>query len=180
MSRSIVIIFLILSGISSQANAESGDQYWMAKAGLSWLNKSDKPDTLKALNLTYGYGVTEGIAVELDYQQSAGGGSYSTVSGTTTEKGAYSYKLGSIGAAYRYVFYESLYFRGKLALAYGENRRTSNLIKTDYSEVANLTGSLALGILAGDIVGSSFTVELEYRQQSESLKSALLGFNLTF
>ena len=177
MRRSLIVVFFTLFGLAGQASAEGGDQYWMFKAGLSWFNNSDKPDNMKALNLTYGYGITTRITAELDYQQSADGGAYKNDNG---EEGKYAYKMGSIGAAYRYVFYESLYFRGKLALAYGNEERTSNLVDTDTSDVTNVTGSLALGLLAGDVIGSSLTLELEYLQQSSDLNSVLLGANITF
>ncbi|MDH5257794.1 MAG: outer membrane beta-barrel protein [Gammaproteobacteria bacterium] len=180
MRRSIFIMCLLLSAISGQANAENGDQYWMVKAGLSWFDYSDSPDAMTAANITYGYGVTKNIAAELDYQQSIGGGEYSKVVGADTEKGEFAYKLFSVGAAYRHVFYESLYFRGKVAFAFGDEERTSSLIKNDTSDVTNLTGSLALGALAGDVVGSSLTLELEYIQQSSELSSLMLGANVTF
>ncbi len=180
MKRSLVILFLMLSAVVSQVNAGNGDQYWMAKAGVSWLEKTDKPDMLQVLNVTYGYGLSESVALELDYQQSVAGGEYSRTVGGTAEIGAFAYKLGSIGAAYRYVFYERLYFRGKAAFAYGLEERTSSLGGTLSADVTNLTGSLAIGILAGSVMGSSLTLELEYLQQSSVLNSTMLGANLTF
>jgi len=179
MRRSIFILFLLLSGVVGQAQAENGDQYWMAKAGLSFFDKSDSPDSMQAINVSYGYGITKSIAAELDYQQSIGGGGYSK--DAISEKGEYSYKLASVGAAYRYVFYESLYFRGKLALGFGNEERTSDLPDaSETSDLTNLSGSLALGALAGDIVGSSLTLELEYTQHSTDLSSVMLGANVTF
>ena len=179
MRRSIVILFLILLGMTSQAYAERGDQYWMAKAGVSFFDEKESPDYMQALNLTYGYGLTKAIAAELDYQQSVGGGKY-TVS-STGETGKFSYKLVTIGAAYRHVFYERLYFRGKAAFGFGdEERNSSDPANDDTSDVKNLTAGLALGVLAGDIIGSSLTLELEYIQQADTLSSVMLGANLTF
>lgn len=180
MRRSIFILFFILATIATQANAENGDQYWMIKAGATWFDKADKPDSLQALNVTYGYGLSKSFAVEVDFQQSAGGGKYSTIENGNAEKGTYSYNMGSIGAAYRYVFYERLYFRGKAAFAYGAEMRTNSLTGTATADVQSLTGSLALGLLAGNIIGSSLTLELEYIKQSDTLSSAMLGANLTF
>ena len=180
MRRSIVILFLMLSGMAGQANAERGDQYWMAKAGVTIFDHEDSPDILQAVNFTYGYGITSAIAAEVDYQQSIGGGGYSKTAGSQPEKGEFSYKLASVGAAYRYVFYESLYFRAKAAFAFGDEERTSSIASTNTSDVTNLTGSLALGALAGDVIGSSLTLELEYIKQSKSLSSFMLGANVTF
>jgi len=179
MRRSISVVFLLLFGMAGQANAEMGDQYWMAKAGLSWFDYSDKPESMQAINVTYGYGVTKAIAAEVDYQQSVGGGAYSKAGGI--EKGEYSYKLFSLGAAYRHVFYESLYVRGKLAFAFGDEERTSSEPNNNATDdVLNFSGGLALGALAGDVIGSSLTLELEYIQQSSSLSSVMLGANVTF
>ncbi|MDH3327246.1 MAG: hypothetical protein OEM38_11080 [Gammaproteobacteria bacterium] len=185
MRRSIFFTFLMLFGLAGQANAENGDQYWMAKAGLSWFDNIDGPDSMNALNVTYGYGLTKSLSAELDYQQSIGGGGYSKVSDAETEKGEYSYQLVSVGGAYRHVFYESLYFKGKLAFAFGDETRTSSFLGSDVtndatSDVTNLTGGLALGLLAGNVVGSSFTLELGYIKQSSSLSSVMLGANATF
>jgi len=183
MGRSFIILLFMLFGLASPVNAENGDQYWLFKAGASWLDNADKPDYLQALNITYGYGLSKSIAAEIDYQQSAGGGKYANE--TNAETGKYAYKLASIGAAYRYVFYERLYFRGKVAVAYGEEQATrtntvNNVTRSETEELFNLAGGLALGVLAGDIIGSSFTLELEYIRQSDTLSSVLLGANLTF
>ena len=176
MRRSIIVLFLMLFGVVGQASAEKGDQYWMAKAGMTFFDHEDSPDYLQAVNFTYGYGLTAAIAAEVDYQQSIGGGKYSL----TGESGEFKYKLASIGAAYRHVFYERLYFRGKLAFAIGDEERTSSLVATSVGDVANVAGGLALGVLAGNVIGSSLTLELEYIKQSSSLSSVMLGVNLTF
>ena len=176
MRRSIVILFLMLFGIVGQASAERGDQYWMAKAGVTFFDHEDSPEYLQAVNFTYGYGVMKDIAAEIDYQQSVGGGKYTLAS----ESGEFKYKLMSLGAAYRKVFSERLYFRGKVAFAIGDEERTSSLVKSSVSDVANVSGGVALGMLAGNVVGSSLTLELEYIMQSSSLSSVMLGANLTF
>jgi len=179
MRGSLFIACLLMFGLTGHANAEKGDQYWMAKAGLSFFDKSqDEPDSLQAINFTYGYGLTKAIAAEVDYQQSVGGGAYKR--SDNTEEGEFAYKLFSVGAAYRHVFYESLYFRGKLAFAFGDEERTSSLVATETSDVTNFSGALALGFLAGDVIGSSLTLELEYIQHSSALSSVLLGANVTF
>jgi len=178
MKRSIFIILLFLSGFASHANAEGGDQYWLLKAGVSFFNNADKPDSMRALNISYGYRFINNFAAEIDYQQTLSGGDYNNTD--TGKKGDYSYKLGSIGVAYRYVFYERLYFRGKLAVAYGEEKLTVETQDDTTDSTTNLTGSLALGVLAGDLVGSSLTLELEYRQLSSDLSAVMLGANVTF
>jgi len=178
MKRSIFVLVVLAFGFVSSANAEKGDQYWMLKAGLSFIDNSDSPDAIQSLNITYGYGITKAIAAEVDYQHSLGGGGYDNTD--TNQKGEYSFNLMSIGAAYRHVFYEQLYARGKIAFAFGNDERTIEGTDAKTGEPSGVAGSLALGVLAGNVVGSSLTLELEYLKQPGDLSSILLGANVTF
>ena len=177
MKRTVLFAVLFLSIFTGQASAESGDQYWLADLGYMWKDAKDDPDALMILGLKYGYGLTEKLALEVDYTQSLSGGSYKT---DVDGDGEYSVWLLGANAAYRQVFMENFYFKGKLGLSYGEEKRTNSLDLTDKEDVTSITGGLGVGFLAGKVVGSSLTAEAELTMHDSDLMSFTVGANVTF
>ena len=178
MKRTVLFAVLFLSIFTGQASAESGDQYWLADLGLMMVDNGDDPDNLTILGLKYGYGLTEKLALEIDYTQSLSGGAYEDKD--INEDGEYSVWLLGANAAYRQVFMKSFYFKGKLGLSYGEEKRTSSLDPTDKEDVTSITGGLGVGFLAGKVVGSSLTAEAELTMHDSDLMSFTIGANVTF
>ena len=184
--KRLLVLFFVLTSAASTAHAENGDQYWFAHAGLLFDDKSEKPDALTMLGLTYGYGITEKIAMEIDYNHSLTGGGYSKtlpapVNGNSTEDGKYSLWMLSANAVYRHLLLESLYFKGKLGFTYGKEERTSNIPQNaDKQTLTSVDGGLGIGYLAGAVIGSSLTIELEYTIHKQDLMSLMLGANITF
>jgi len=178
MKRTVLFAVLFLSTISSQALAERGDHYWLADLGLMMVDNSDNPDNLTILGLKYGYGLTERLALETDYTMSLSGGAYEDKD--INEDGEYSVWLLGVNAAYRQVFMENFYFKGKLGLSYGEQKRTNSEVSTEKEDVTSITGGLGVGFLAGKVVGSSLTAEAELTMHDSDLMSFTVGANVTF
>lgn len=183
--RQFKINFLTLLVISTFSQAEAGEPYWMLGLGALW--KSDStydPDMLQAASITYGYGFNEHWAVELDYLQSFGGGEFSRRDSTLTsgkETGEYSTWMSSLGINYRHLINDTFYLKGQAAYNYVEEERTSSEAGMgDYSvEHSGLIG-LGGGVLLGDVVGSSLTLELDYTYYFNDLMGLMIGVNATF
>lgn len=175
MKRAFLLLGILgLSGIG-QAYAERGDQFWLLKGGMLWVS-SDDPDTLNTLGLTYGYGITQGISLELDYDRSFAGGAYRQ----DAEKGEYKTWLISGNLAYRHRLYSDIYAKAKLGYSYGGLSRSSDTKANRDDAVDGVNGSLGLGYLAGALVGTSTTFELFYTRHTKDISSVMLGVNLTF
>jgi len=169
----LLCVFVFL-GIG-QAYAERGDHFWLLKGGMMWVSADDNPDALTTLGLTYGYGITQRFSLEVDYDRSFGGGAYTN----DPDKGEYKAWLASANLAYRHLVYSGLYIKPKLGFTYGNLNRSSDTEDQDDS-VSGVNASLALGYLAGALVGSSTTFELSYTRHDSDINSAMLGVNLTF
>jgi len=181
MKRIALIVVLVFLSIG-QAQAEKGDQYYLANLAYTLVDESADPDPLMLVSLSYGYGLSQKWALEVDYTQSFSGGEYKetdTVTNTTNE-GEYSLWALSVNAAYRHLFKDVFYFKGKIGYTYGEDELTRSEDSTKSSEINSLSGALGVGYLAGNVVGSSLTLELMLAKQSENLTSIMIGANATF
>jgi len=184
MRRSVFLLCFLFLGFVGQASAERGDHFWLLKGGMLWVDKAENPDSLTSLGLTYGYGITERIALEIDYDQTLSGGAYDVKPPAVNiaEKGEYSMWLASANVAYRHLLFAGLYLKARLGYTYGdESRTTDNATVGDKSDTLHgIGGALGLGYLAGPLIGSSTTFELAYTLHNQDISSAMLGVNLTF
>lgn len=186
MKRTVILLCVLVfgwCGLISQAVAEKGDHFWLLKGGMMWLGKSESPDTLNMAGLSYGYGLTQRLSIEIDYDRTYSGGKYSSTddASTTTEKGEYKLWLTSINLAYRHLFYKGIYAKVKAGYAYGNEARSSDLVDPDKDGNLHLfAGQIGLGYLAGPLIGSSTTIELSYARFRDDINLAILGINLTF
>lgn len=181
------VLMLLALGFSSSAQA--GEPYWLVDLGL--LFKSDstyEPDMLTAASVRYGYGFNANLAFEVDYTHTLSGGAFerdvSTLTGfgtDTTETGEFSVWMTSLGFVYRHLLGQSFYIKGKLAYNYSEEERTSSAAgQGDYSVNDSIALGLGGGFLLGEVVGSSLTIELDYRFFGNDYSGFMLGANATF
>jgi hypothetical protein len=178
MKRTVFLLCVLVFTSIGQANAESGDHFWLLKGGLGWRDAPEKPDALTLLGLTYGYGLTQRFALEFDYDHSIVGGAYNTAE---PEKGEYDLWLASANVAYRHLFVAGVYLKAKAGYSYGNEARSSDKAgNDDDGSVNGISGNIGLGYLAGPLLGSSTTFELSYTWYKQDITSAMLGINLTF
>ena len=178
MKRIALIIGLVFLGVG-QVHAEKGEHYYLGNVGYMFKEISESPDPLMVLAFTYGYGINSNWALEMDYMQSISGGGYKT-SGTPEAEGEYSLWAFTGNVAYRHLFKEVFYFKGKLGFTYGEDKLTSSLVGDDKKELTALSAAGGVGYLAGDILGSSLTLELMITKPSGDLTGIMVGANATF
>ena len=176
MKRTVILLCVLVFSSIGQAQAEMGDHFYLLKGGLMWADSADKPDSLTTLGLTYGYGLTERFSLEIDYDRTISGGAYTRTGGS---KGEYKYWLASADFAYRHLVYKGIYLKAKAGYMYGNEAVTNDAGDQD-DTIQGLNGSLGLGYLAGDVLGSSTTIELSYTWHKQDITSAMLGINLTF
>jgi len=175
----VVLVFLFIG----QAQAEKGGHYYLANLGYAFVDVSGDPDPLMLASLSYGYGFSQKWALEVDYTQSFSGGEYENSDGGTPPiitKGEYSLWALSVNAAYRHLFKDVFYFKGKIGYTYGDSELTSSEDSTKSKEINSLSGALGVGYLAGAVVGSALTLELMLAKQTEDLTSIMIGANVTF
>jgi len=177
MNRTVILLCVLFFSSIGQAFAERGDHYYLVKGGVLWLDADDNPDSLLNLGLTYGYGITQRISLELDYDRSISGGGYST---TANGEGEYKLWLASANLAYRHLFFSGIYLKAKAGYMYGNESRTNDTSGDEDDTVHGLNGSIGLGYLAGPVMGTSTTIELSYTWHKQDITSAMLGVNLTF
>ncbi|MDX1811199.1 MAG: hypothetical protein R3240_04580 [Gammaproteobacteria bacterium] len=190
MKRTGFAIGLILSGcLALVSRAEAGEQYWMADVGLLWnLDNTYEPDMMQLFSITYGYGFNASWAAEIDYKQTFGGGKFSrSVSTNNTgftsspETGKFSLWMSSASLVYRHMLNEQFYARGDLAFNYREEKRTSSQAgKGDFSVVNDFTIGGGVGMLLGNVIGSSLTVEADFTYYNSDLMGLMIGANATF
>ncbi len=179
MKRIALFVGLVFLFVG-QAQAEKGDQYYLANLAYSLVDISADPDPLMLVSLSYGYGLSQKWALEVDYTQSFSGGEYKETDTGTNTKGEYSLWALSVNAAYRHLFKDVFYFKGKIGYTYGESELTRSEDSTKSKELNSLAGALGVGYLAGNVIGSSLTLELMLAKQSEDLTSIMIGANATF
>jgi len=183
--KRLIILLSILFSMSTLTIAKAGEHYWLIDAGMLWNDKSEKPDGSVLAGLSYGYGFNANWAVEFDYKQTVSGGEYShtitPVNAVDKESGEFSVWILSSNIAYRHLLMDSLYMKGKLGFNFGEEERTSNISSREKkTDISSFNAALGAGFLAGDVIGSSLTVELEFAIHQEDLMSFMLGANATF
>ncbi len=186
VSSTASLLSLVLSVFCAQTQA--GQSYWMVDAGIQFKDDNTyDPDFLQALGLTYGYGLDAHWSVEIDYNRSFGGGSYSRdvsgVSGFTemTETGEYTLWIAALGVSYRQLFTERFYLKAKLASSYSEEKRSSSTAgQADFNAEGGVAFGLGGGLLLGEMVGSSFTLEVDYTLYSNDYSGFSVGVNVTF
>lgn len=183
ISRFLFIFSLILP------TAQAGEHFWFADLGVQWKNDNTyDPDLIQSLGLTYGYGLNTNWAIEIDYLQSIGGGSYERdvsnligFEGNETESGELTLWSSAISINFRQIMAESLYFKGRLGYNYSEEERTSSVAgKGSFNDEHSYVISIGGGFLAGELVGSSTTFELEYSFFGNKYSGLMFGANLTF
>ena len=180
MRRTVFLLSVLVLSSIGQAHAEMGNHFWLLKGGMMWIDKSDSPDSLKALGLTYGYGLSERFSLELDYDRSVSGGGYSQAVINETESGEYKLWLASANASYRHLIFSGAYLKAKIGYVYGDESRSSSLASDESASLQGVTGNLGLGYMAGAVLGSSTTFELSYTWHKQDISSAMLGLNVTF
>jgi len=182
--KRIALIVSLMFLLIGQAQAESGDQYYLVNLGYTQKDISEKPDPLILASLSYGYGLTQKWAVEVDYAQSiSGGGLTKEITPTESVDGDYSVWFMTLGAAYRHIFLDTFYFKGKAGFTFGEDELKFNdntAVDNDKKSIEAFSGGLGVGYLAGDVIGSSVTVEAGLVMHSQDLMSLMIGANATF
>ena len=180
MKRVALIVSLLLM-FAGQAQAEKGDQYYLLNLGYTFKDATLDPDPIILASFSYGYGLNQKWALEFDYFRSVSGGAYKDEQGSSPVTGDYSIWAVSANAAFRHLFNDSLYFKGKIGYTYGEDEFTSSEEGGgEKAKLGSLSGGLGIGYLAGAAVGSSLTLELMLAKQASDLFTPMLGVNVTF
>jgi len=179
MKRTVFLLCVLIIGSIGQAYAEQGDHFYLVKGGMLWRDAADEPDAMTTLGLTYGYGITQRISLEIDYDRSLTGGAYKRTD-PIAEEGEYKIWLASANAAYRHLLFSGVYLKAKAGYTYGNESRSSDTGSDQDDTLKGVSANLGLGYLAGSLMGSSTTIELSYTWHKQDITSAMLGVNLTF
>jgi len=183
MKRGLVCFLLLM--VSAQVSAENGKHFWFLNGGAVWNSSIRDPDFLTMLSLTYGYGFTPHLSLEIDFLKSMSGGAYESLGSTgqsVDEKGEYKFWSLSPSLAYRHLFLEQFYFKGEVGYLYNNAEFTREIKTTESIEKNNhyVTGGLGLGYLAGAVIGTSLTVEIMASQYTSDNRGVTAGINVTF
>ena len=171
MKKLFVIAFIMVSTIAAGvSHADRGDQYVMAKIGLMSLDVNDA-DNLTTIGLIYGYGLTEAITVEGEYNTTVSGGEYNI----GTDKGDFSVWTLAAYGVYRYRFTDAVYLKAKLGVLHEDVER-DGLLDSDTASDTGGAGGLGLGF----VVGESLTVEAEYTIVEEDIQFFNVGLHYAF
>ena len=183
--RRVLPLVSILFCIIFTPQLKAGEHYWLVDTGIASINKSESPGPAFLVGLSYGYGFNKNWAMEFNYNQTVAGGSYSNdlqfpVNTKNTEKGKYQLQLFSSNAVYHHLITDNLYLKGKLGFTFGEEKRTSDIGNGKTSSVNAINGAIGGGYLAGPVIGSSLTVEMELAMLKQDTFALMLGANATF
>ncbi len=171
MKKLFLISAIVLSTFAAGvARADYGDQYLMAKVGVMFLDINDADD-LMTVGLIYGFGVTENITLEGEYNTTVSGGEYDIV----TDEGEFSVWTLAAYGVYRHSFTDAIYLKAKLGILHEEVDR-DGLIDSKTTSDTGGAGGLGLGF----VVGESLTVEAEYTIVEEDIQFFNVGLHYAF
>lgn len=170
MQRIAVVLFLFFISLSAQA--EWGDQYLLAKAGLIKINV-DSADALASVGLMYGFGLTNNISAEAELNLGLAGGSYETA----TDSGEYRiWTLAGYGT-WRHSFTPQYYTKAKIGIAYENIENNATVNPTDKTATGfGVAGGAGFGMVAGKVL----TAELEWTMIDRYVHVYTLGLHYRF
>jgi len=167
ISVSAIMLSTFAAGV---ARADWGDQYLMAKVGVMFLDINDADD-LMTVGLIYGFGVSETITLEGEYNTTVSGGEYDI----GTDEGEFSVWTLAAYGVYRHSFTDAIYLKAKLGILHEDVERDGLLINESASDTGG-AGGLGLGF----VVGESLTVEAEYTVVEEDVQFFNVGLHYAF
>ena len=166
-----LIFGLVIFIFAANSHAESKTEYLVARTGAMFI-QAQNTQPLLAGGVYYGYGIDENVALEVEANIGAVGGSYNDGQGNYGE-----FDVWTIAgyAVYRYPISNQVFAKGKFGLLFENitnNTRTDKLIKNDYG----FSGGLGLGLH----LKKKLTIELEASLLEKDIYYAGSGFHYRF
>jgi len=176
------LLFILLSVICvNPVQAAAGDQFLLPKFGVMSIDLKNA-DPLLSVGFMWGFGLSDNISFEAEYNNGFDGGEYESTEVTAT--GVYRYRVNTVAGylVHRYPMGNGSYFKTKVGLLHEKVKFTEpNSIDSSITDTRQTSDTgIAGGLGLGSSIGERLTLEFEMTLIDKDIIFYSLGTHYNF